>query len=81
MAPGAARNSILRLVLRDVAIVLALRPARRNCDRVGRFEVCAENVVRLAPRDISTLAAAAGVLAVVALVAGYFPARRAARSI
>jgi ABC-type antimicrobial peptide transport system permease subunit len=33
----------------------------------------------LAPRDVATIVAAAGVLAVVALVAGYFPARRAAR--
>jgi ABC-type antimicrobial peptide transport system permease subunit len=33
----------------------------------------------LGPRDVTTMIAAAGVLSVVALIAGYLPARRATK--
>jgi putative ABC transport system permease protein len=79
MALGAARNSILRLVLRDVAVVLAFGLPVGVAIAIGASKFVQKMLFGLAPRDISTLAGAAAVLAVVALVAGYFPARRAAR--
>ena len=76
---GAQRSEILRLVLRDVAIVLAVGLP------IGLFAAAAAGkfvktmIYGLAPRDLATMAGAATVLAIVAVVAGYFPARRASR--
>jgi predicted permease len=79
MALGAASGSILRLVLRDVAILLAVGIAAGSLIALATTRYAQKLLFGLAPRDLTTLAMAAGVLAIVALIAGYLPARRASR--
>jgi putative ABC transport system permease protein len=79
MALGAARGAILRSVLSDVGIMLAIGvPAG-----LAISAACAKFVQKLLfgmpPHDWGTFGADAAALAAVALLAGYIPARRAAR--
>jgi ABC-type antimicrobial peptide transport system permease subunit len=79
MALGAPRGSILRLVMRDVVIVLAgglTAGAGIALATVGLLE---KMLFGLAPHDTFTFLVAMGVLSAVAIVAGYLPARRAMR--
>ena len=79
LALGAPRASILRLVMRDVALVLTggvLAGAGISFAAVG---VLQKMLFGLAARDTVTLLAAIGVLSAVGLIAGYLPARRAMR--
>jgi putative ABC transport system permease protein len=71
MALGAQPGSILRLVLREVLLILGAGVP------IGVGVALAS--VRLLQRLLFGMAAAVGVLSVVALVAGYLPARRAMR--
>ncbi|HEV3220619.1 MAG TPA: ABC transporter permease [Candidatus Acidoferrales bacterium] len=79
MALGAAAGSILRLVLRDVAILLAVGIAAGSILAVATTRFAQKLLFGLEARDVKTLILAAGILAVVALIAGYLPARRASR--
>jgi putative ABC transport system permease protein len=79
VALGAARAKILGLVLRDVAIVLAVGLPVGVAIAVGTSKFVQTMLFGLASRDAVTIVGAAAVLAIIALVAGYFPARRAAR--
>ncbi len=79
MALGAPRDSILRLVMRDVVIVLAgglTVGAGISLAAVGLLQ---KMLFGLAARDTVTLLASIGVLSAVAFFAGYLPARRATR--
>ena len=76
---GAERSKILRLILRDVAFVLAIGLPAGIAVAIGTSKFVEKMLFGLAPRDISTLLGAAAVLAGVAVIAGYFPARRASR--
>jgi predicted permease len=77
MVLGAQAAGIMRLVIRDVAIVLLVGEA------VGiGISLVAGNALRsllfgLGPRDTTTIASAALFLGCLALLAGYLPARRA----
>ena len=79
MALGAPRDSILRLVMRDVIIVLAGGLASGACLALATVGVLQKMLFGLAPHDTFTFIAAIGVLSAVAMVAGYVPARRAMR--
>jgi putative ABC transport system permease protein len=79
MALGAPRDSILRLVMRDVIIVLASGLAAGACLALATVGVLQKMLFGLAPRDTFTFIGAIGVLALVAIVSGYLPARRATR--
>jgi putative ABC transport system permease protein len=79
MALGAPRGSILRLVMRDVAIVLAGGLTAGVCLALATVGVLQKMLFGLAPHDTFTFLAAIGVLSAVAVVAGYLPARRAMR--
>jgi ABC-type antimicrobial peptide transport system permease subunit len=79
MALGAPRDSILRLVMRDVVIVLAGGLAAGACLALAMVSVVQKMLFGLAPHDTFTFIAATGVLSVVAVAAGYLPARRAMR--
>jgi putative ABC transport system permease protein len=79
MALGAPRDSILRLVMRDVIIVLAGGLTAGACLALATVGVLQKMLFGLAPHDTFTFIAAIGVLALVAFVAGYLPARRATR--
>jgi ABC-type antimicrobial peptide transport system permease subunit len=79
MALGAAPNSILRLVLKDLIFVLGLGLVAGIALSLATVGILQKLLFGLQPRDTLTLATAAGVLAVVAIVAAMFPARRAMR--
>lgn len=79
MAIGAPRDSILRLVMRDVLLVLAAGVTAGACISLAAVGLLQKMLFGLAARDTLTLLAAIGVLSAVALLAGYLPARRATR--
>jgi putative ABC transport system permease protein len=79
VALGAPRESILGLVMRDAALVLSGGILVGVCTSLATVGVLQKMLFGLAPRDILTLLMSVGILSVVALVAGYLPARRAMR--
>lgn len=79
MAIGASRKSILGLVMRDVLVVLAGGVAAGVALSLAAVGVLQKMLFGLAARDTVTLLASVAVLAAVALIAGYLPARRATR--
>ncbi len=79
MALGAPRSSILRLVMRDVLVVLAGGLAAGACLALATVGVLQKMLFGLAPHDSFTFFTSIGVLSAVAVVAGYLPARRAMR--
>ncbi len=79
LALGAARGSVLRLVMREVAVLTAAGvaialPASAALSRLLRSELYG-----VGPNDPLSVAAALIALVAVALVAGYIPAERATR--
>jgi putative ABC transport system permease protein len=79
MALGAPRDSILRLVMRDVVMVLAGGIAAGACISFAAVGLLQKMLFGLEARDTMTLFASIGVLSAVAFFAGYLPARRAMR--
>ena len=79
MALGAPQRSIMRLVMRDVAIVLARGTAVGVGLSLAMLRVLQKMLFDVSPHDTFTFIAAVGVLCAVAIVAGYLPARRAMR--
>ncbi|MGE5244020.1 MAG: FtsX-like permease family protein, partial [Betaproteobacteria bacterium] len=79
MALGAERRSVLRLVLNDVAAMVAVGLAAGVPIALAAARVVQSQLFELSARDPLAIAGAAGVLALVALAAGYLPARRATR--
>jgi predicted permease len=79
MALGAPRDSILRLVMRDVLLVLAGGLAAGACLSFAVVGLLQKMLFGLAARDTLTLLASIAVLSAVAFCAGYLPARRAMR--
>ena len=80
MALGAPQNSILGLVMRDVVLVLVGGIAAGVCISLATVGVLQKMLFGLAPRDSLTMTAAVGLLATVAFLAAYLPARRAMRA-
>jgi predicted lysophospholipase L1 biosynthesis ABC-type transport system permease subunit len=79
MALGAEEGRVLRLVLREVALLALLGMAVGLPSAMALGRLVSSQLYGLSPADPPTLVMATGVLAAVALVAGYLPARRAAR--
>jgi len=79
MAIGARPASILRLVMRDVLVVLAAGLAAGIAAALASVKLLERMLFGLEPRDAPTMAVAVCVLAAMALLAGYLPARRATR--
>jgi putative ABC transport system permease protein len=79
MALGAQRSSILRLVMRDAAIVLAAGIAAGLFGSIWITRLARELLFGLTANDPWTIALAIAAMAAVALVATYIPARRAMR--
>ena len=79
MALGAQAGGILRLVIRDVAIILLAGEAAGISISLLGATALRSLLFGLGPRDITTIVGAAVLLGCVALLAGYIPARRAAR--
>jgi predicted permease len=79
MALGAERGSVMWLVLREVAIMVIAGVAIGLPLAFALSRIVQSQLFELSAHDPIALTAAAAVLAFVALVAGYLPARRATR--
>jgi ABC-type antimicrobial peptide transport system permease subunit len=79
MAMGAGRRDVLRLVLGDTARLAVIGAILGLAASLAATRVAATLLFGLTPTDPATLAGATAVLGAVALLAGYLPARRAAR--
>jgi predicted permease len=79
MALGARQGSILKLVMRDSAVLLAAGIAAGIAGAFWITQFVRHLLFGLTPRDAGTLALAVGVLVAVSLVASYLPARRATK--
>jgi len=79
MALGAQRWMVIRPILRETAWLAAAGVVAGMACALGLARLVASLLFELAPSDRMTFVAAGLVMAAVALVAGYLPARRAAR--
>jgi putative ABC transport system permease protein len=79
MALGAARSSILKLVLRDVVTIIVAGVIVGTGISILSVRLLQKLLFGLAAHDTLTLALAIGALSVVAFIAGYLPARRATK--
>jgi putative ABC transport system permease protein len=77
IALGAAPGSILRLVMRDVAVMLAGGAVAGVAMSLFAVRMVQKFLFGLTPVDPTTFVAAVTLLAAVAVLAGYLPARRA----
>jgi len=78
MALGAARMAVLRQVLREGLTVAAAGVVIGGIAAFWATRAMATFLFEVSPRDPLTLAAVVAILLATALVAGFFPARRAA---
>jgi predicted permease len=79
MALGAQRGSILWLMLRDTLILVLIGMAIGIPLALGSATLISKQLFGLKPTDPLTLIIAAVLLLLVAMLAGYLPARRASR--
>jgi ABC-type antimicrobial peptide transport system permease subunit len=79
MALGAAPGSILRLVMRDVAVMLLGGAVAGIAISIAAVRLVQNLLFGLVPYDAAAILGAITVLSAVALLAGYLPARRAMR--
>jgi putative ABC transport system permease protein len=80
IALGAQKTSIVRLILRDVAILLALGISAGLIISYWATHLMDKMLFGLKARDSETIIFSAAMLITVALVAAYLPARRATRT-
>jgi ABC-type antimicrobial peptide transport system permease subunit len=80
MALGATRGGVIRLVLSRVSILVALGIIAGILASLAVTRYVGALLYGLPPRDPSTMASAAITMALFAVVAGWLPARRAART-
>ncbi len=78
IALGAERGAVLWLVLREVAFLTLVGIAVGVPGAMGLSQLVRSQLFGIAPTDPLTLTIAAATLALVGLLAGYIPARRAA---
>jgi predicted permease len=79
VALGADRNTVLGMVLKEVAVLAAIGVAVGLPGGYGLGRLVETQLFGLTARDPLTFALATGVLVVTALLAGYLPAARATR--
>jgi ABC-type antimicrobial peptide transport system permease subunit len=78
MALGAQRFEIVQLVLRDVLQLLTLGLAAGVLASLATTRLLSHLLFEVRPNDLATTISVACVVASVGLLAGYFPANRAA---
>ena len=78
-ALGATRSSLIGLVMRDVAVITAAGLIAGVTAGFASGSFISTMLYGLEPDDPSTAVIAAAVLGAVAVLAGYIPARRAAK--
>jgi predicted permease len=79
MALGAARGDVLKMVLRDVALMALAGICVGIALSLGLARYIESQLYGIPARDLVTMATAAIALAVIALASGWLPARRASR--
>jgi len=79
MALGASRGSVVALVLREVAVMLAVGSPIGAAAAICLTGLARKMLFAVKPAQPAVFALAAAALAVAALAAGWFPARRASR--
>jgi putative ABC transport system permease protein len=79
LALGATRGRVMRMVVREAAVLLVIGLAAGVGLAFGATRFAATLLFGLAPNDPLTMALALGALAIVGLAAAYLPALRAAR--
>jgi ABC-type antimicrobial peptide transport system permease subunit len=79
MALGAERTRVIRMLMRDVAMVVGIGLAAGLAVALGVTRYIASFLYGVTAADPRTLAAAVILFGAVAAVAGYLPARRASR--
>jgi predicted permease len=79
MALGAQRHDVLRLVMRESMTLVAIGVATGLTVAFFASRLVATLLFGLPPTDVSTIAAATGIMVLVSGLAGYLPARRASR--
>ena len=79
MALGAGRMEVQRLVLRDTVTLVLIGVALGLPAALAGAQLLSNQLFEVGPSDPISIALALGTLAATALIAGYFPARRAAR--
>jgi predicted permease len=79
MALGAGRSNVRNLVLREIALLVAIGIAIGIPAALAGDRLVSKMLYGLTGSDPLSLAAATGLLLLVALLAGYLPARRASR--
>jgi ABC-type antimicrobial peptide transport system permease subunit len=77
MALGAERRDVRRLVLRDTVRLVVVGAAIGTPAALAGAHLLSSQLYQVGPSDPAALLASVGALSVVALVAGYLPARRA----
>jgi len=79
MALGADRGNVVAMVLRETSVMIVIGVVTGVAATFGATRLIAAKLYGLSPMDPVTIVASVLMLAVVALVAGYIPAARAAR--
>ncbi len=79
MALGAQRQDVLRLVMRESMILVAIGVAIGLGLALATSQFVSTLLYGLPPRDVVTTLLAVGIMVVVSAIAGYLPARRASR--
>ena len=79
MALGARQGDILRLVLRETALLLAIGVTAGAALAIAGGRTASSLLYRVRPDDPLTLIGSIVILSIVALLASYIPARRATR--
>ena len=79
MALGARTNDVLRLVMREVALLVSLGAIIGLSAALATMRLVSNLLFGLTPTDPLTVTCATLVLLIVAALAGYLPARRASR--
>ena len=79
MALGAPRQSVLRMILQDAAILVAAGIAIGTISALASASILQSMLYGVRPRDPLVLAAVCAAIAFVGLAAAYIPAQRAAR--
>jgi putative ABC transport system permease protein len=79
MALGASRRDILKLVLRETAVLLSIGAVAGTGLAIAGGQFASTLLFRVRPYDPVTLLTAVAVLSTIAFAASYLPARRATR--
>ena len=79
MALGAQRQDVLRLVMRESMILVAIGVVAGLAIALGAGRFVTTLLYGLPPTDVISIALAVSVMVLVSAIAGYIPARRASR--